>query len=81
MWIDNYDDPEETSLEEALLLLKQNDFKDCTEEANKTFLDGQKQFRVFEDPSGTGVHFCQEEQDVIDLVIGQALEYQEKMEG
>ena len=76
MWIDNYDDPEEMRLDEALELLKQNGFKDVTDEANKQ--NKRTDFKAFEGPTehGGGVHYCELEQDVIDLAIDYQLEYQ-----
>ena len=74
MWINNYDDPEELSFDEALILLEQNGFKNITEEANKQ--NDLKAAYVFEHPSGIGVYYCGDEDEVIELAINEGLVYQ-----
>jgi hypothetical protein len=75
MWINNYDDPEEMTLEEALCLLGQHGWKEVTEEANRQ--NGTSHTWVFEGPQeyGGGVYYCDEEFEVIEIPINWALVY------
>ncbi len=79
MWINNYDDPEEMDLQTALKLLQANGYTNCTTEANKQ--NGTGTMYVFNDPSGEGVHYCDGEEEVIELVISQELTFPESQEG
>lgn len=53
------------SLAGALACLAQAGYKNVTEEANQQ--NKCNDYAVFVDPSGVGVHYCFEEEDVIDL--------------
>ena len=74
MWIDNYDDPEEMIFKEALELLRQNGYKNITEEANKQ--NDLKAAYVFQHPSDIGVYYCGDEDEVIELAVNEGLVYQ-----
>jgi hypothetical protein len=72
MWINNYDDPEEMDIETALHLLRVNGFQNVTEEANRQ--NHADIAYVFTHPSGEGVYYCEDDEEVIELVIGVGLE-------
>ena len=74
MWINNYDDPEEMTFDEALILLEQNGYKNVTEEANKQ--NNLNTAYVFQHPSGEGLYYCDDEDEVIETAINEQLEFQ-----
>lgn len=53
------------TLTEARVTLRNAGYKDVTEEANAQ--NKQDTYAVFVDPSGVGVHYCFDEEDVMDL--------------
>jgi hypothetical protein len=78
MWIDNYDDPEEMTLEEALELLRQNGYINCSEQIDKSIMGELTEFGevyVFRCPARESIHICINEDAVIELVIDNGLEY------
>lgn len=61
-----------TNVEEAINLLKANGFIDVTESARKfyeRYADKVPMFAkvVFSDPSGIGLHYCYEDDEILDL--------------
>lgn len=53
------------SEQEARTILAQAGYRDATEEANAQ--NKRSDYAVFLDPSGIGVHYCFEAEDMIDL--------------
>ena len=51
--------------QESRTILAQTGYEDVTEEANAQIK--RSEYAVFLDPSGVGVHYCFEEEDVIEL--------------
>lgn len=51
--------------QEARATLHNAGYEDVTEKANKQ--NKRSDYAVFNDPSGVGVHYCFEEEDVMDL--------------
>lgn len=65
MWINNYDDPDEMTIEEALSLLAMNQYR-------LVLVSGT--FKVFQHPFALDrLYFCLDNDDVIDLTIGEGL--------
>jgi hypothetical protein len=74
MWINNYDDPEDMDYDTAVRLLTHNGYKDVTVEANKQ--NKNTVFCVYQHPSGEGVYYCEDEDEVIELAIGEGLSFE-----
>lgn len=53
-------------LAEAIAALTAAGYKDITEETNTH--NKRNDYAVFEDPSGVGVHYCESEADVMDMM-------------
>ncbi len=62
------EDETQLPLAEVLEKLASYGYEDCTEEANKQNGPGYESLYAFIDPSGHGVHYCSDEDDVRELL-------------